>query len=99
MSLCNIFLQSRNSLVSWKLQKYQNDTLGSIGVIPYQFTNNLHMTPSELDESWYVGSPGGLIFPKGITPPLIVWFPRYGLLKILYFVIFAVSLTIQSIIT
>ena len=54
----------------------------AIWVIPYQFTKVLHMTHSELDKSWCVGSPGGRIFPKGITPPLIVWLPRYGLLNI-----------------
>ena len=56
------------------------------------------MTPLEVYEIWYVGSPGGHIFPKGITPLLIVWLPRYGLLNNLHFIIFAVPLTIQSII-
>ena len=30
-------------------------------VIPYQFTEVLHITLSSLDETWYVGSPGGLM--------------------------------------
>ena len=30
-------------------------------VIPYQFTEVLHITLSDLDETWYVGSPGGLM--------------------------------------
>ena len=59
-------------------------------VIPYQFTKVLHMTPSELDEIWCVG---------GISPKLLKWLPRNGLLNILLFVIFAVPVIIQSIIT
>ena len=50
--------------------------------------------PSEWDEIWYVGSPADHMCPSGISLPLIVWLPRYGLLNILHFVIFAVPLTI-----
>ena len=70
-----------------------------MGVIPYQFTKVLQMTPSELDEIWCVGSPGGHMCPKGISPPLLVWFPRNGSLNILLFCYFSVPVTIQSIIT
>ena len=56
------------------------------------------MTPSELDEIWCVGSPGGYMYPKGISPKLLVWLPRYGL-NLLLFVIFALPVIIQSIIT
>ena len=31
------------------------------GVIPYQFTEVSHMTLSELDETWWVGSPSELM--------------------------------------
>ena len=68
-------------------------------VIPYQFTKVLQMTPSELDEIWCVGSPGGHMCPKGISPPLLVWFPRNESLNILLFCYFSVPVTIQSIIT
>ena len=37
------------------------------------------MTPSELDEIWCVGSPGGHMYPKGISPQLLIWLPRNGL--------------------
>ena len=56
------------------------------------------MTPSEADEIWYVGSPGGHISQWNFTS-LIVWLPIYDLLNILHFVIFAVPVSIQSIIT
>ena len=36
---------------------------------------------------------------KGFSSPFLLWLPRNGFLKILCFVIFAVPLTIQSIIT
>ena len=68
-------------------------------VITYQFTKVLHMTSSELDEIWYVGSPGGHVCPNRFSPPLLVWLSRKGLLNILHFVIFVVPVTIQSIIT
>ena len=68
-------------------------------VIPYQFTKVLRMIPSELDEIWCVGSPGGHMYPKGIFPKLFIWLPRNGLLNILLFLIFAIPMTIQSIIT
>ena len=48
------------------------------------------MTPSELDKIWCVGTPDGHMYPKGISPNLLVWLPRNGLLNILLFVIFAV---------
>ena len=37
--------------------------------------------------------------PQGFSSPFLLWLPRNGFLKILCFVIFAVPLTIQSIIT
>ena len=69
------------------------------GVIPYQFTKVLHMTPSELDEIQCVSSPGDHMCPKGISPPSLVWLLRNGLLNFLLFVIFSVPFIIQSIIT
>ena len=57
------------------------------------------MTPSELDEIWCVGSPDGHMYPKGISPKLLIWLPRNGLLNNLLFVIFVLPVIIQSIIT
>ena len=54
------------------------------------------MTPSELDEIWCVGSSGGHMYPKGISPKLLIWLPRNGLLNILLFVIFALHVIIQA---
>ena len=68
-------------------------------VIPYQFTKVLHMTPSELDKNWCVSSPGGHMYPKGISPKLLVWLPTNGLLNIFLFVMFALPVIIQRIIT
>ena len=67
-------------------------------IILHQFIQVLHMTPSEFDKNWCVGSPGGHMYPKGISHKLLVWLPRNGLLNILLFVIFAVPVIIQSII-
>ena len=55
--------------------------------------------PSELDEIWCVGSPGGHMYPKGISPKLLIRLPRNRLLYILLFVIFALPMIIQSIMT
>ena len=57
------------------------------------------MTPSELDEIWCVGSPGGHMCPKVISPHCLYGFPKNGLLNILLFVILAIPVTIQSVIT
>ena len=57
------------------------------------------MTPSELDEIWCVGSLGGHMYPKGISPKLFIWLPRNGLLNILLFLVFALHGIIQCIIT
>ena len=38
-----------------------SQTSRSIWVIPYQFTEVSHMTLSELDETWWVGSPSELM--------------------------------------
>ena len=52
----------------------QNVTGAYIRVIPYQFTEILHMTPSELDKIWYVSSPGGHMCHKGIHPNCLYGF-------------------------
>ena len=57
------------------------------------------MTPSELNEIWCVGSSSGLMYPKGISPELIVWLPRNALLNIFFFCSFAMHIFIQTIIT
>ena len=57
------------------------------------------MTPSELNEIWCVGSSSGLMYPKGISPKLLVRFPRNALLNIFLFCSFAMHIFIQSIIT
>ena len=44
-----------------------------------------------------MGSPGGHMRPKGISSQLFVWLPQNGLLNTL--LLFAVPVTIQSIIT
>ena len=72
---------------------------GCFGVIPYQFTKVLHMTPSEFKEISYVGSVGDHMYPKGILLKLLVWLPRNALLNILLFCYLSVPITIQSIIT
>ena len=71
----------------------------TIWVIPYQFTKLLHMTPSELNEIWCVGSSSGLMYPKGISPKFLVWLPRNALLNIFSFCSFAMHIFIQNIIT
>ena len=63
-------------------------------VIPYQFTELLHMTPSELDVIWRVSSPGGHMYPKGISLKLLVWLPGNGQINTLLFVIFALPVII-----
>ena len=57
------------------------------------------MTPSELDEIWCASSPGSHMYPKGISPKLLIWLPRNGLLNILLFVVFTPDMIIQHIIT
>ena len=68
-------------------------------VIPYHFTKLLHITPSELNEIGCVGSTNCLMYPKGISPKLLVWLPRNALLNIFLFCSFAMHIFIQSIIT
>jgi len=45
-------------------------------VIPYHFIKLLHMTPSELNKIWCVGSSSGCTYSKGISPKLLVWIPK-----------------------
>ena len=80
-----------------KINKMAKET--RIRVIPYQFTKLLHMTPSELNEIWSVGSSSGLMYPKGISPKFLVWLPRNALLNIFSFCSFAMHIFIQNIIT
>ena len=68
-------------------------------VIPYHFTKLLHMTPSELNKKWCVGSPSSLMYPKRVSLNLLVWLPRNTLLNTFLFCSFAMHIFIQSIIT
>ena len=56
-------------------------------IIPYQFTEVLHMIPSELDEIWCMGNPGGhdVSHCKGLSPSLLVCLLRNDSLKTLLF--------------
>ena len=54
-------------------------------VIPNQFNKSLHMTPSELDQSWYVCSTCGFMKPDKILLSSVVWLPGYGPLKMSLF--------------
>ena len=49
--------------------------LSALRVIPNQFNKGLHMTPSELDQSWYVCSTCGFMKPDKISLSGVVWFP------------------------
>ena len=49
------------------------------------------MTPSELDEIWCVGSPGGHMYPKGISPKIAAMASQKWTIKYLLFVIFAIA--------
>ena len=52
-----------------------------------------HMkTTLELDDIWCVDSPGGHMFPKEISPPLLVWLSSNNLLNILLFWLFLLYL-------
>ena len=67
---------------------------GCLWVIPYQFTKIMRITPLELDKIWCVGSPAGHMYPKGISPKLLIWLPRNGLLNILLFLVFSLHVII-----
>ena len=49
------------------------------------------MTPAELDEIWCVGSPGGHMYPKGISPKIAAMASQKWTIKYLLFVIFAIA--------
>ena len=46
-------------------QFWDTEAIGVVDkwVIPYHFTKLLHMTPSELNKIWCVGSPSSLMYP------------------------------------
>ena len=52
-----------------------------IGVIQNHFNKRLDVTPSELDETWYVSSACGFMKPDKILPLYVVWLPGYDPLK------------------
>ena len=45
-----------------QLRKHCHES-GCIGVILYQLSKDLHLTPSELSETWFVGSVCGFMKP------------------------------------
>ena len=71
----------------------------NIRVIPNQFNKSLHMTPSELDQSWYACSTCGFMKPDKILLSGVVWLPGYGPLKMSLFFIFTTLATTQILIT
>ena len=46
-------------------------------VIPNQFSKSLQVTPSELDETWFVSSTCGYMKPDKILLSYVVWLPDY----------------------
>ena len=67
-----------------------------IWVIPNQFSKSLQVTPSELDETWFVSSTCGYMKPDKILLSYVVWLPDY---RFNFFPIFAAVATIQILIT
>ena len=54
----------------------------STRVIPNHFSKSLHITASELNQSWCVCSTCGFMKPDKMSLSGIVWLPGYGPLKI-----------------
>ena len=65
-------------------------------VIANQFSKSLQVTPSELDETWFVSSTCGYMKPDKILLSYVVWLPDY---RFNFFPIFAAVATIQILIT
>ena len=53
---------SENTCCDSELSNSEN----RIWVIPYQFSKSSHMTSLELDETWYISSPSGIMTPVGV---------------------------------
>ena len=53
-----------------------------IRVIPNQFSKSLQVTPSELDETWFVSTTCGFMKPDKILLSYVVWLPDYSPSKI-----------------
>ena len=70
----------------------------TIWVIPNQFSKRLQVTPSELDETWFVSTctTCGFMRPDKMLLSYVVWLLDYSLSKI---PIFAGIATIQILIT
>ena len=47
-------------------------------VIPNQFSKSLQVTPSELDETWFVSSTCGFMKPDKMLLSYVVWLPDYS---------------------
>ena len=56
-----------------------------IWVIPNQFSKSLQVTPSELDETWFVSSTCGFMKPDEMLLSYVVWLPDYSPSKIQLF--------------
>ena len=71
----------------------------SCWVIPNQFSKSLQVTPSELDETWFVSSACGFMKPDKMLLSYVVWLPDYSPSKIQLFPDFTGIATIQILIT
>ena len=60
----------------------RNGGKGYRRVIPNHFSKSLHITASELNQSWCVCSTCGFMKPDKMSLSCIVWLPGYGPLKI-----------------
>ena len=67
---------------------YIRARLGAEWVIPNQFSKRLQVTPSELDETWFVSSTCGFMKPDKMLLSYVVWLPDYSPSKIHLFLDF-----------
>ena len=82
---------------SYVVRTHEVDVMESpMRVIPNQFSKSLQVTPSELDETWFVSSTCGYMKPDKILLSYVVWLPDY---RFNFFPIFAAVATIQILIT
>ena len=71
-------------------ERHKQHTIVSCGsdcirVIPNQFSKSLQVTPSELDETWFVSSTCGFMKPDKTLLSYVVWLPDYSPSKIQLF--------------
>ena len=77
LTMLHIINSIRDITQSW-VESGSSASVFVYWVIPNHFSKSLQVTPSELDETWFVSTTCGFMKPDKMLHSYVVWLPDYS---------------------